>query len=70
MNLQRAGLHQCDKIVELFHRDDVVLLGVDDMAQRRLLDIGGDVLLEERFAADTLRSAHDGKRPVDDMRAP
>ena len=68
MNLERAGLHQRDQIVELFHRDDVMLLGVHDMAQRRVLDGGGDVFLEERFAADALRSAHDGERPVDDVR--
>ena len=68
VNLERAGLHQRDQIVALFHCDDVVLLGVNDMAQRRLLDGGGDVLLEERFAANTLRSAHDGERPVDDVR--
>ena len=37
VDLERAGLHQRDQIVELFHRDDVVLLGVHDMTQRRIL---------------------------------
>ena len=35
VDLQRAGLHQRDQIVELLHGDDVMLLGVDGMAQRR-----------------------------------
>ena len=39
VNLERAGLHQRDQIVELLDRDDIVLLGIDDMAQRRLLDV-------------------------------
>ena len=68
VNLERAGLHQFDQIVELLHRDHVVLLGIDDMAQRGLLHVRGDVLLKETFAGGASRTAYDGKRPVDDMR--
>ena len=33
VDLQCARLHQCDQIVELFHGDDVVFLGADDVPQ-------------------------------------
>ena len=50
MNLQCGGLHQRDEIAEGLYGDHVMILARHGAAQWRKFDVGGDVLLKERFA--------------------
>ena len=68
VNLERTGLHQFDQLFALLDRDDVMLLGFDDVAQRRLLDVLRDVLLEKALSGGSFRAAQHRQRPADDMR--
>ena len=68
MNFQGAELRQLDEITQFLHRDHVVLFGPDDMAKRRLFDIGSDMLLKETFAGNAVRTTYDGEGPIDQVR--
>src|SRR5262249_10290697 len=68
MNLQRAELSELNQIAELFHRDHVVLLRLDTVAQRRVFDVRRDMLLKKAFAGYAVRTAHNRERPTDQMR--
>ena len=66
--ISSAPTAPADQIVERLDRDHVVILAGDDAAQRRRLDIRGDVLLKESLAADAFRGAHERQRAAENVR--
>src|ERR1700745_2601186 len=56
INFQGAQLRTLDEFTLFFHRDHVVLSGLDDMAKRRVFDIGSYMLLKETFAGNSVRT--------------
>ena len=68
MNFERTVLHQRQRSARLSTAITSCSLASTLVTQRRFLDVGRDVFLEEQFAGDSFRAAHDGKRPIDDVR--
>src|SRR5262249_3603825 len=69
VNLQSPKLSKLDQIAQLLHRDHVMLFRLNDVAERRVLDVRSDVLLEKALPGDAVRASHDGERPIDQVRS-
>ena len=75
VQLQRRQVgrpHQLGQVVDQRVRDDFALLAASAEGERREPDpirgMAGDVLFEERTGADAVREAHEGHRPILDVR--